>query len=139
MRPPFPVMEAKASVDDAAQAIARDAISSDDPSTSYCVQLTPELITAIRGVSAPGMTPGAGASRYPYNREPYGRARIPTAQGDLVVDGKVLMTEHGSLVEFWRDAGVLGILDVFIPAAWVEPIPRDASEWRHCYDILEDQ
>ncbi|MEX5259588.1 hypothetical protein [Kocuria sp. CPCC 205263] len=95
-------------------------------------------MAAIQGVSAPGMTPGAGASRYPYNREPYGRARIPTALGELVVDGKVLMTERGPLVEFWRDAGVLGILDVFIPETWVKPIPRDESEWRHPYDVLED-
>ena len=83
------------------------------------------------------MTPGAGARRYPYNREPYGRASIPTALGELVVDGKVLMTERGPLVEFWRDCGPLGILDVFIPGAWVEPIRRDESEWRHCYDTLD--
>ena len=83
------------------------------------------------------MTPGAGARRYPYNREPYGRASIPTALGELVVDGKVLMTERGPLVEFWRDCGPLGILDVFIPGAWGEPIRRDESEWRHCYDTLD--
>lgn len=93
--------------------------------------LTSEQFAAAEAVSAPGMTPGAGARRYPYNREPYGRARIPTALGMVAVDGKVLMTEQGTLVEFWRDAGFLGILDVFIPGTWVEPILRDESEWRH--------
>ncbi|VEI49332.1 Uncharacterised protein [Kocuria rosea] len=83
------------------------------------------------------MTPEAGATRYLYNNEPYGRARIPTTLGVLVVDGKVLMTERGPLVEFWRDCGPLGILDVFIPGTWVEPISRDESEWRHCYDVQD--
>ncbi|WP_188535166.1 hypothetical protein [Kocuria dechangensis] len=98
------------------------------------MKLTAEHIAAIRAVSAPGMTEGSGARRYPYNREPYGRAPIPTARGVIVVDGKVLRTERGPVVEFWRDAGALGILDVFIPGAWVERIRRDESAWRHLYD-----
>lgn len=101
--------------------------------------LTSKQLAAAVAVSALGMTPGAGATRYLYNREPYGRARIPTALGELVVDGKVLMTERGPLVEFWRDCGPLGILDLFIPGTWVEPIPRDESEWRHPYDVLEGE
>lgn len=99
--------------------------------------LSSEQFAAAEAVSAPGMTPGAGATRYLYNHEPYGRARIPTVLGVLVVDGKVLMTERGPLVEFWRDFGRLGVFDVFIPGTWVEPIPRDESEWRHPYDVLE--
>ncbi|GAB2624463.1 hypothetical protein GCM10009696_32770 [Kocuria himachalensis] len=100
--------------------------------------LTTEQFDAAAAASAPGMTPGAGASRYPYNKEPYGRARIPTVLGVVVVDGKVLMTERGPLVEFWRDCGSLGILDVFIPETWVQPILRDESDWRHPYDVLDD-
>jgi hypothetical protein len=52
----------------------------------------------------------------------------------MVVDGEVLRTERGPLMEFWRDAGALGILDVFIPGAWVKSIRRDESEWRHPCD-----
>lgn len=83
------------------------------------------------------MTPGAGAHRFPYNQEPYGRATIPTALGSVVVDGKVWRTEKGPIVEFWRDWGPLDVLDVFIPAVWVEPISRDESSWRHPYDVLQ--
>lgn len=100
---------------------------------------TSEQLVAAEAVSAPGMTPGAGATRYLYNREPYGRARIPTTLGELVVDGKVLMMERGPLVEFWRDCGPLGILDVFIPGTWVEPIPRDESSWQYWYDVLDGE
>lgn len=55
-------------------------------------ELTEEIAAAVRGVSESGMTPDAGARRLPYRREPYGRADIPTALGELVVDDKVLMT-----------------------------------------------
>lgn len=85
-------------------------------------ELTEEIAAAVHGVSAPGMTPDAGARRFPYRREPYGRARIPTDLGDQVVDGKVLMTEDGPLLELWRKYAGGRILDVLIPRAWVEPI-----------------
>lgn len=110
---------------------------SPSPCRTADVNLAENQLAAVRAVSAPGMTPGAGAMRYAYNREPYGRAHIPTALGVLVVDGKVLMTERGPLMEFWRDCDRFGILDVFIPGTWLEPILRGESEWRHCYDVLE--
>jgi hypothetical protein len=95
-------------------------------SGSYChpggPELTEEIAAVIRGVSAPTMTPGAGADRFLYKREPYGRARIPTNLGELLVDGKVLRTEKGPLLELWRMHGSGRILDVFIPAAWVRPL-----------------
>lgn len=56
-----------------------------------------------------------------------------------MVDGKVLRAERGPLVELWRDCGPLGILDVFIPGAWVEPIARGESSWAHPYDVTEDE
>lgn len=101
-------------------------------------ELTEEIAAAVRGVSAPGMTSGAGARRLPYRREPYGRARIPTDQGEIVVDGKVLVTESGPLVELWRQYAGGRVLDVFIPASWVQPIRRDESAWVDVYDILDE-
>lgn len=101
-------------------------------------ELTEEIAAAARVVSAPGMTPDAGARRFPYRREPYGRARIPTDLGDLVVDGKVLMTEDGPLLELWRQYAHGRILDVFIPAAWVQPIDRDESAWIDVYDVIPE-
>lgn len=98
------------------------------------MDLTREQLAAVQDVSAPGMTPGGGARRFRYNREPYGRATIPTALGSVTVDGKVMRTEDGPLVNFWRDCGALSILDVFIPAAWVEPIPWQQSRWVRPYD-----
>lgn len=90
-------------------------------------ELTEEIAAAIRSVSAPGMTPSGGSRRFTYRREPYGRARIPTDLGELVIDGKVLMTEEGPLVELWRQYDSGRILDVFIPAAWLQPLDRDES------------
>lgn len=84
------------------------------------------------------MTPDAGARRRPYRREPYGRARIPTDLGELVVDGKVLITEDGPLLEPWQQYAHGIVLDVFISAAWVQPISRDESAWIDVYDILDD-
>lgn len=99
-------------------------------------ELTEEIAAAIRGASAPGMTPGGGARRYPYRREPYGRARISTDLGELIVDGKVLVAEDGPLLNFWRQYAGGRILHVFIPAAWVQPIDRDKSAWVDVYDIV---
>lgn len=99
-------------------------------------ELTEEIAAVLRGVSTPGMTPGAGARRRPYRREPYGQARIPTNLGVLVVDGKVLMTEDGPLLELWRKYADDRVLDVFIPSAWVRPIGRDESAWVDVYDFL---
>lgn len=111
-------------------------------SGSHChpggAELTEEIAAVIRGVSAPSMTPGAGADRYPYNREPYGRARILTDLGELVVDGKVLRTEKGPLLELWRMYGSGKVLDVFIPAAWVRPIARDEFAWIDVYDVVNE-
>ncbi|MFI7483061.1 hypothetical protein ACH9EU_11685 [Kocuria sp. M1R5S2] len=100
-------------------------------------ELTEDLTAAIRAASAPGMTPGAGARRYVYRREPYGRAAIPTSLGTVVVDGKFLRTEDGPLLELWRQYPG-GMLDVYIPAAWVRPISREESGWVDVYDIVED-
>lgn len=100
-------------------------------------ELTEDIAAAVRGVSALGMTPGAGARRLPYRREPYGRAWIATALGELVVDGKVLLTEDGPLVELWRHYASGRVLHAYIPAAWVRRISRDESAWVDVYDILE--
>lgn len=112
-------------------------------SGSHCHPAGPELAegiaAAVRGVSKSGMTPEAGARRFQHRREPYGRARIPTDSGELVVDGKVLMTEDGPLVELWRQYAGGRVLDVYIPAAWVQPISRDESAWVDVYDSVEEQ
>lgn len=111
-------------------------------SRSHCYPggpgLTEEIAASARGASASGMTPGAGARRLPYRREPYGRARIPTDLGKLVIDGKVLMVENGPLLELWRQYAGERALNVFIPAAWVQRIHRDESAWIGVYDIVED-
>lgn len=52
------------------------------------------------------------------------------------MDGKVLMTEDGPLVELWRQCASGRIPDVFIPAAWVQPIGREESAWIDVYDIV---
>lgn len=101
-------------------------------------ELTEEIAAAVRGASAPGMTPDAGARRFPYRREPYGRARIPTDLGELVVDGKVVRTENGPLLQLWRQYGAGQILYAYIPATWVRPIHRDESAWIDVYDITEE-
>lgn len=101
-------------------------------------ELTEEIAAAARGVSASGMTPGAGARRFPCRREPYGRARLPTDLGELVIDGKVLITENGPLLELWRQHLGGRVLDVFIPAAWVQPISREESGWVDVYDLRDD-
>ena len=101
-------------------------------------ELTEGMVAAVLATSAPGMTSGAGARRFPYRKEPYGRATIPTDLGSIVVDGKVLRTEDGPLVEFSRHYGNGQILDVYIPGAWVRPIPRGQSGWVGVYDITED-
>lgn len=100
--------------------------------------LTEEIPDAVRGVSTPGMTPGADARRFPYRRGPYGRARISTDLGALMIDGKMLMTEDGPLLELWRQYAGGRFLDVFIPRAWVEPIERDESAWIDVYDIADE-
>lgn len=101
-------------------------------------ELTEEIAAAVRGVSAPSMTPGGGVRHVAYRREPYGRARIPTDLGELVIDGKVLITEdHGLLLNLWRLYANGPVLSVFIPKAWVQPIDRDESAWIDVYDTLE--
>lgn len=101
-------------------------------------ELTEDIAAAIRAVSAAGFTPGGGARHFPYRREPYGRARIPTGLGVFLVDGKVRATEGGPLLELWRKYAGGRVLDVFIPAAWVRPIGRDESAWIDVYDILDE-
>ncbi|MGX5357569.1 hypothetical protein [Kocuria sp. KH4] len=112
-------------------------------SGSHCYsggpELTEEIAAAVRGVGAPSMTPGGGARRFPYRQEPYGRAWIPTDLGELVIDGKVNMTEErGPLLNLWRQYAGGRVLDVFIPQAWVRPLPRDESAWIDVYDILDE-
>ncbi|MFC6256478.1 hypothetical protein ACFP5Z_05400 [Kocuria oceani] len=100
--------------------------------------LTEEMAAVVRGVSAPRMTPGAGVRHFPDRREPYGRARIPTDLGELIIDGKVLVTEdHGPLLNLWRLYANGPVLSIFIPKAWVHPIDRDESAWIDVYDILD--
>ncbi len=112
---------------------ARDAVSG-----TYCTdggpELTETLADALRAVSAPGMTPDAGSRRLTYRREPYGRARIPTSRGEILVDGKVLFVENGPLLNFSRHYAGGRRLDLFIPAAWVVQIRRHDSAWRDVYD-----
>lgn len=81
----------------------------------------------------------SGARRFTYRREPYGRARIPTDLGELIVDGKVRATEDGPLLNLWRHCAGGRVLDVFIPAAWVRPIARDESAWIDVYDMLDSR
>ncbi|MFI7581722.1 hypothetical protein [Kocuria kalidii] len=96
------------------------------------------MAAAVRGVSAPGMTPGASARRFPYSREPYGRACIATVLGEFVIDGKILMTEDGPLVKLWRHYGSGQVLYAYIPTAWVRRIRRDESGWTGVYDIVDN-
>lgn len=102
-------------------------------------ELTEETATAIRSASASGLTSGGGARHFQYRREPYGRARIPTELGEIIIDGKVRAVDgDGPLLNLWRLYPPGRVLDVFIPRAWVKPIDRDDSAWIDVYDILGD-
>jgi hypothetical protein len=128
---PVPVEELRAEVEAVRRAVAGSHCCPGGP------ELPEDLATAIVAVSTSGMTPGAAARRFPYRRDPYGRATIPTGRGPIVVDGKVLRTENGPLVEFSRHYGNGKILDVYIPGAWVRPNPKEQSGWVGVYDITE--
>ena len=49
-----------------------------------------------------------------------------------------MRTENGSVLELWRQDGTGRILDVDMPCAWTQPIPREDSGRIEVYDIAEE-
>ncbi|MFC9718359.1 hypothetical protein [Micrococcus luteus] len=80
----------------------------------------------------PAFTDPSQVQSPPYRREPYVRVTFPEGNRQ---DAKAERWSHTHVLIRWRADPGRPPQSAWVPAGWVERIPREDSSWRDAYDL----